>query len=39
MLDAAWYTLPELYQKNLFPPFEKSLDILLEILNGGGPDG
>ena len=39
MLDAAWYTLLELYQKNLFPPFEKSLDILLELLKGDGPDG
>lgn len=39
MLDAAWYTLPELYQKNLFPPFEKSLDILTELLKGDGPDG
>lgn len=39
MMDAAWYTLPELYQKNLYPPFEKSLDILMDILKEGGGDG
>lgn len=38
MMDAEWLSMEELRGKELFPPFEASLDMLLSVLKGGGDD-
>lgn len=39
MLNEQWLTLEQLAKKLLFPPFEASIHMLVELLNGGDDDG
>ncbi len=38
MLDARWLTLQELENERLFPPFEASVKMLINLLTGGNGD-
>lgn len=38
MIDARWMTIQELQKEQLFPPFEESINMLLNLLTGGNLD-